>query len=73
MSFVLNPLPPAIDHPYTKIEFIESDLRVSRLTATRYLDALVADSLLKKEKLGRSNYYVNVALYKILTSTDARI
>lgn len=58
-------------HPYTKIEFVETDLRVSRLTATKYLDILVTDGLLKKEKLGRSNYYINVALYKILTSTDA--
>jgi hypothetical protein len=27
-------------HPYTKIEFVERDLKVSRLTATKYLDAL---------------------------------
>jgi Fic family protein len=27
-------------HPYTKIAFIERDLNVSRLTATKYLDAL---------------------------------
>ena len=27
-------------HPYTKIDFVENDLRVGRLTATRYLDAL---------------------------------
>lgn len=29
-------------HPYTKIEFVQRDLDVSRLTATKYLDALVA-------------------------------
>ena len=28
-------------HPYTKIEFVERDLKVSRLTATKYLEALV--------------------------------
>ncbi|WP_246845405.1 Fic family protein [Leptospira biflexa] len=27
-------------HPYTKIEFLENDLQVSRLTVTKYLDAL---------------------------------
>ena len=27
-------------HPYTKIQFVEHDLNVSRLTATKYLDAL---------------------------------
>jgi hypothetical protein len=27
-------------HPYTKIEFVQRDLKVSRLTATKYLEAL---------------------------------
>ena len=53
-------------HPYTKIEFIERDLGVSRLTATKYLDALAADGFLSKQKLGRSNYYINLALNRIL-------
>ncbi|WP_028079407.1 Fic family protein [Solimonas soli] len=53
--------------PYTKIEFIQHDLKVSRLTATRYLDALAADGLLRKRKLGRSNYYINEPLFRILT------
>lgn len=54
-------------HPYTKIEFIEHDLKISRLTATRYLDALVADGFLHKRKIGRCNYYINRPLYGILT------
>ena len=54
-------------HPYTKIEFIERDLKVSRLTATKYLDALAEDGILQKQKRGRSNYYVNMALNAILT------
>lgn len=54
-------------HPYTKIEFIMRDLKVSRHTATKYLDALCADGLLQKKKIVRSNYYVNLALYRILT------
>jgi Fic family protein len=53
--------------PYTKIEFIQHDLKVSRLTATRYLDALASDGLLNKRKLGRSNYYINEPLFRILT------
>lgn len=57
-------------HPYTKIEFIMNDLKVSRLTATRYLDALVEDGFLDKQRLGRSNYYVNVALTQILVDTE---
>lgn len=55
-------------HPYTKIEFIERDLRVSRLTATKYLDALSEGGFLLKQKIGRSNYYINLALNSILTS-----
>lgn len=54
-------------HPYTKIEFVERDLKVSRLTATKYLDALTAGGFLLKQKIGRSNYYINLALNGILT------
>lgn len=54
-------------HPYTKIEFIERDLRVSRLTATKYLDALASGGFLQKHKRGRTNYYINIALNAILT------
>lgn len=54
-------------YPYTKIEFIQRDLDVSRLTATRYLDVLAADGLLLKRKFGRANYYINLPLYRILT------
>ena len=54
-------------HPYTKIEFIENDLGVSRITASKYLNKLAEDKLLKKEKLGTGNYYINEKLIKILT------
>jgi len=54
-------------HPYTKIEFIENDLKVSRITAAKYLDSLADNGFLRKEKIGRSNYYINTALYSILT------
>jgi Fic family protein len=53
-------------HPYTKIEFLQRDLNVSRMTATRYLDALCDTGFLVKRKIGRGNYYVNVALNQIL-------
>ena len=54
------------NHPYTKIDFIQRDLQVSRLTATKYLDGLVESGFLRKQKVGRSNYYVNVTLNQIL-------
>ncbi|HET8699833.1 MAG TPA: Fic family protein, partial [Gammaproteobacteria bacterium] len=47
--------------------FVQNDLEVSRLTATKYLDALAVDGLLVKQKIGRSNYYINMPLYDILT------
>ena len=53
-------------HPYTKIDFLQRDLQVSRLTATKYLDALAATGFVQKQKVGRSNYYVNQALNQIL-------
>jgi Fic family protein len=59
-------------HPYTKIEFIQQDLKVSRVTATSYLDALVADDFLHKRKIGRSNYYINLPLFDILTGEAMR-
>ena len=54
------------NHPYTKIEFLQRDLKVSRLTATKYIEALAEAGFVKKFKVGRSNYYVNVALNDIL-------
>jgi len=54
-------------HPYTKIEFIERDLGVSRITAANYLNKLAKDGILKKQKLGTGNYYINEKLYTILT------
>ena len=57
-------------HPYTKIEFVQRDLKVSRLTATKYLDALAAAGFVQKVKVGRSNYYVNVVLNTILTRAE---
>jgi len=55
-------------HPYTKIEFLEKEMGVSRITAAAYLNKLAADGLLKKEKLGTANYYVNHRLFDILSN-----
>ena len=53
-------------HPYTKIEFLQNDLGVSRVTATKYLDALAQGGFVRKQKGGRGNYYVNLALSAVL-------
>jgi Fic family protein len=53
-------------HPYTKIEFVQRDLGVSRITATKYLEALTEGGFVQKQKIGRGNYYVNRALNALL-------
>lgn len=55
-------------HPYTKIDFIMNELMVSRLTATKYVDSLVSKGFLTKEKIGRSNFYINVPLFILFKS-----
>lgn len=59
-------------HPYTKIEFIQAALHVSRITATNYLDKLSKGGFLQKHKMGRGYYYVNVVLKDILEDVHFR-
>ncbi|UZO81559.1 Fic family protein [Aquimarina sp. ERC-38] len=54
-------------HPYTKIDFIAEDLKVSRLTAANYLNTLAKDGVLIKQKVGTANYYINQPLFNLLT------
>lgn len=54
------------NHPYTKIDFLMKTLNVSRPSAAKYLDELTEGGFLHKEKIGRSNYYINIALTDIL-------
>ena len=57
-------------HPYTKISILERHLGVSPLTARKYLEALAADGILQKTRIGRSNYYINRRLFDILTGVS---
>jgi Fic family protein len=57
-------------HPYTKISFVQEILQVSRLTATQYLDKIVATGLLKKIKSGRNNYYLNLPLCELFINAQ---
>ena len=52
-------------HPYTKIESVQADLSVSRLTAAKYLEQLTDKGFIEKHKIGRYNYYVNRPLMNI--------
>ena len=53
-------------HPYTKIDFVVRDCQIHRNTARTRLEALVKIGILKKEKIGKENFYINVALYELL-------
>ncbi len=55
-------------HPYTKIEFVQHDLSVSRPTAMKYLDALAIAGIVRKVKIGRTNFYINAPLFDLLGS-----
>lgn len=48
------------------------ELGVKRITATKYLDALVDLGTLSKHKKGKENYYINEALFDLLLNADAK-
>ncbi|MFN7496056.1 MAG: Fic family protein [Hyphomonadaceae bacterium] len=52
-------------HPYTRIEFVINDIKVSRQTAAKYLDQLADAGFVSKHRAGRSNYYVNADLVRL--------
>ena len=53
-------------NPYTKIEFLEKDLVITRQTASIYLDKITNLGLLEKVKIGKTNYYINSELITVL-------
>lgn len=54
--------------PYTKIEFLQNDLGISRPTASIYLNKLAEDKVIFKYKQGKTNYYINIGLMDVLAS-----
>jgi Fic family protein len=61
-------------HPYTRIEYVQTDLGVSRPTATKYLDQLAESGFLVKRQAGRNNYYINTPLVALFldVSTETK-
>lgn len=55
------------ENPYTKIEFLTERLGITRQTASNYLDKLINLGLLRKEKVGKYNFYINIKLWNILS------
>jgi len=52
-------------YPYTRIEAVQNDLGVSRLTASKYLSELTDKGFVEKHRLGKFNYYINRPLMQI--------
>jgi len=57
-------------HPYTRIEYVQNELGITRQTAARYLDALSANGFVEKHRAGKSNYYINTALVQLLMTVS---
>ena len=53
-------------HPYTKIEFVMDDIWCSRPTTIKYLNELIEIWILKKYKVWKENFYINIGLYNFL-------
>ena len=49
-------------YPYTKIGFIGTELKLTRQTASSYLNNLCGIGLLEKTIVGRDSYFINQKL-----------
>jgi len=54
-------------NPYTKIEFLEKHLNISRQTASKYLKQLSTVGLLEEKKISKSKYYINREFFELLS------
>ena len=52
-------------HPYTRIDYVQQDLEITRQTAAKYLDTLAEHGFVQKHQAGRSNYYINSDLVRL--------
>jgi len=57
-------------HPYTKVQFVMEQLGVTRITATKYLNDLAKHGFVSKQKIGRTNYYINDSLVDLITKQE---
>jgi Fic family protein len=60
-------------HPYTRIDFVQAELGVTRQTAAKYLDQLAESGLLDKHQMGRHNYYINSPLVSLFVRVSEEI
>ncbi len=54
-------------YPYTKIEFLEKTLNISRQSASKYLKICEHLGIVECVKIGRNKFFVNIKLFEILS------
>jgi Fic family protein len=54
------------EHPYSKSEYLENRLSISRITAAKYLKALENIGILQSKKVWKETLYINTALFEHL-------
>lgn len=57
-------------HPYTRIEFVQKDLNITRQTAARYLRQLAEVGLVQEHSQGKHLYFINTPLIHLLTQGE---
>ncbi|WP_420850976.1 hypothetical protein [Paracoccus aerius] len=57
-------------HPYTRIDYVQNELAITRQTAARYLDTLTERGFVEKHRAGKSNYYINTPLVRLLMTVS---
>ena len=57
-------------HPYTKVQFLVDQLNITRITATKYLNMLTEHGFVTKHKVGRTNYFINEPLVKLIARQE---
>ncbi len=57
-------------HPYTRIEYVQGDLKITRQTAARYLDSLAEQGFVDKHRAGKNNYFINTRLVRLLMTVS---
>lgn len=54
------------EHPYSKSEYLENRLSISRITAAKYLKALQNIGILQSKKVWKETLYINTAFFEQL-------
>lgn len=54
------------EHPYCKVEILTSRLKISRITASKYLKQLEGIGILKTKQVWKETLYINTKLFELL-------